>query len=72
MGVTRRVALEVVVRGATTDMQGGTRIGLTARTALARPDFGLTTEIEQESGPDGGLDVDVQIDVEAVLEQQVA
>jgi len=63
------VLLETVVRGTTIDPHGNTRIGLSARTALARADFDLTTELAQESGPEGGLDIEVQVDVEAVREE---
>ena len=66
--VTRQVSLEAAVRGTTIDPRGKTRIGLTARTALARTDFDLTTELAQESGPDGGLDIEVRVDVEAIRE----
>jgi polyisoprenoid-binding protein YceI len=65
--VTRRISFDVVVRGATIDPQGNTKIGATATTELARPDFGLTTEIQQESGDAGGADVQIQIDIEAIL-----
>lgn len=68
----RVVALEVTVRGATVDPHGRTRIGLTATTPLARGDFDLTTELAQESGPEGGFDVEVRVDVEAVLDDQGA
>jgi len=66
--VTCSVMLAVTVRGVTSDSHGRTRIGLTATATLARADFGLTTELAQESGPEGGFDVEIGVDVEAVLD----
>lgn len=66
--IARTVTCDVIVRGATTDPRGHTRIGATATTALTRRDFGLTTELQQESGDGTGPDVEVRLDIEAVLE----
>jgi polyisoprenoid-binding protein YceI len=66
--VTRVVTLEVTVRGVTVGSHGRTRIGLTATAMLGRADFGLTTEHVQESGPEGDFDVEIEVDVEAVLD----
>lgn len=66
--VTHRIALDVTLRGATVGQRGMTRIGLTAATKASRSDFDLTTELLQESGETGALDVEIQLDVEAVLE----
>lgn len=67
--VTRQVSLEATLRRTTIDSRGKTRIGIGARTALARTDFDLVTELAQETGPEGGLDIDVQIAAEAVREE---
>lgn len=66
--VTRPVMFDVTVRGVTTDPHGHTRLGATATAALRRRDFGLTTEIEQESGDSVDPDIQVRLDVEAVLD----
>lgn len=68
--VSRRVPLEVTVRGTTLDGHGRKRMGLSATTKLSRSDFNLTTELLQESGEAGALDIDVRVDVEAVLQVQ--
>jgi polyisoprenoid-binding protein YceI len=70
--VSRRIALDVIVRGVMIDGRGKTRIGLSGTTKLARSDFELTTELEQESGTAGGFDVEIGVDVEAVLDDQRA
>jgi polyisoprenoid-binding protein YceI len=65
---TRPATFAVTIRGATVDPRGDTRLGATATTELARPDFGLTTELQQESGPGRGPDVHVRLDIEAILQ----
>jgi polyisoprenoid-binding protein YceI len=62
------VSFAVIVRGATTDPHGHTRMGGTATAALRRREFGLTTELEQESGDGPDPDIHVRLDIEAVLE----
>ena len=64
------VSFDFDVRGATLDAHGRTRMGATATTALTRRDFGLTTELEQESGDSDEPDVHVRLDIEAVLEPE--
>jgi len=61
-----------MVRGVTVDPHDRTRIGLTATTMLARRDFDPTMELAPASGPEGGFDVEVAPDVEAVLDDQRA
>jgi polyisoprenoid-binding protein YceI len=66
--VTQPVTFDTTVRGATVDSHGRTRMGAAATAALARRDFGLTTELEQESGDSSRPDIHVRLDIEAVLE----
>ena len=66
--VTREVPLDVVLRGTVFDERRGTRVGLSATTKLSRSDFDLMTELLEESGEVGAVDVDIRIDVEAVLQ----
>lgn len=70
--VVRLVTLEAAVRGAKVDTHGRTRMGATVTTALTRRDFGLTTELEQESGDSSEPDIQVRIDIEAVLKSESA
>lgn len=70
--VTRLVALQVELRGATLDGRGNTRVGLSATTKLSRSDFNLTTELLQESGEASAVDIDVRVDLEAVLQEQAS
>lgn len=65
--VTQPVTFDTTVRGATVDSHGRTRMGAAATAALARRDFGLTTELEQESGDSSRPDIHVRLDIEAVL-----
>lgn len=65
---TRVVTLEATLGGVTRDPQGKARVGYHAVGSLTRTDFGLTTELADESG---GIavsgDVLIAIDVEATL-----
>lgn len=65
--VTRPMWLDIAVGGLAQDSRGNTKLAFAATTQLARIDFDLTTELLEESGPDTGTDIDVHIDVEAVL-----
>jgi polyisoprenoid-binding protein YceI len=65
--VTHPITLEVTVRGARPDAHGQVKVGLTATARATRADFELTTELMQESGDAGGPDVEIEVDVEAVL-----
>jgi polyisoprenoid-binding protein YceI len=67
--VSLPVSFDVVVRGATTDPHGHTRLGATATADLTRREFGLTTELEQESGDSADPDIHVRLDIEALLEE---
>ena len=67
--VTRRVPFRVVVRGMTVDQWGQSKLAASATTDGARPNFDLTTELEMEWGTEGGPDVWVQVDIEAILQQ---
>jgi polyisoprenoid-binding protein YceI len=70
--VTRPVSFDVILRGTTIDQWGQTKLGATAASALPRPDFDLTTELQQESGDEGGPDVWIRVDVEAILDADQA
>ncbi len=64
--VTQPVALDVVVRGTMVHAHGKAKAALTVSAAIHRADFGLTTELAQESGGLGtGPDVHITADVEA-------
>lgn len=67
-GVTKAVALTVEVSGFGPDAYGGTRAGFSATGRINRRDFGLEFDARIDNG---GLvvanDVDLQLDVEAVL-----
>lgn len=66
-GVTRPVALDVVLEGLATDPWGGSRAVFSATTAVNREDFGLTWNQALETG--GvlvGKDARIEIEVEAV------
>jgi len=65
--VTNPITLEVTVRGAKPNAHGQVKVGLTATAHATRADFDLTTELVQESGGAGGPDVEIEVDVEAVL-----
>jgi polyisoprenoid-binding protein YceI len=67
--VTRSISFDVILRGTTVDQWGQTKLPATAATALARPDFELTTELAQESGDESGPDVWVRVDLEAILQR---
>jgi polyisoprenoid-binding protein YceI len=67
--ITRPVSLDATVRGAKHDTHGNTKIGLTARASLSRSDFELTTELLEESGSAGGTDIEIEVDLEAVLKR---
>jgi polyisoprenoid-binding protein YceI len=65
-GVTREVTLDVTINGVTTASFGTEVMGLTAKTALNRKDFGLDWNVALEAG--GWLvgdTVTIEIDVEA-------
>ena len=67
--VTRRVPFRVVIRGMTVDQRGQSKLAASATTDLARPDFDFTTELEMESGTEGGCDVWVRVEIEAILQE---
>lgn len=72
-GVTKEVTLKSSFDGTGTDPWGGTRAGFTAETAIDRRDFDLTWNQALETG--GvlvGHDVKISLQVQAVLEQEVA
>lgn len=69
-GVSRPVSLLATVRGVALDGHGQNKLALTIATELRRSDFGLTTELIQESGPnETSPDVIVNAAVEATLRQ---
>lgn len=67
-GVTRPVSLKVEISGFGPDAYGGTRAGFSATGRINRRDYGLEFDARIDNG---GLvvanDVDLQLDVEAVL-----
>lgn len=65
-GVTRPVELVVCFGGATADPFGNQRLAFRACGTISRKDFGLTHELEKESG---GLTIagDVDLDIDAEL-----
>ena len=68
-GTTRPVALRVEVSGLGPDAYGGTRAGFSATARINRRDFGVSFDARLETG---GLvvadEVDLQLDIEAVLQ----
>lgn len=72
-GVTREVTLDASFDGTGTDPWGGTRGGFAATTRIDRRDFGLGWNQALETG--GvlvGHDIDISLQVQAVLEEQPA
>ena len=65
-GITRTVELLVRFGGATADPFGNLRLAVRASGTISRKDFGLTHELEKESG---GLTIagDVDLDIDAEL-----
>lgn len=72
-GVTREVTLDASFDGTGTDPWGGTRSGFAAKTRIDRRDFGLGWNQALETG--GvlvGHDIEISLQVQAVLEQEPA
>jgi len=72
-GVTREVVLAATFDGTGTDPWGGSRAGFTATTEIDRRDFDLTWNQALETG--GvlvGHDVGISLQVQAVMEEEVA
>lgn len=72
-GQTRPVTLEASFEGTGTDPWGGTRAGFSASTKIDRRDFGLTWNQALEAG--GvlvGHDIDIHLQVQAVLQEELA
>jgi polyisoprenoid-binding protein YceI len=66
--VTRDVVLDAEYNGQAKDPWGNTRAAISAKTAISRPDFGLTWNQALEAG--GvlvGEKVDIELEVQAVL-----
>jgi polyisoprenoid-binding protein YceI len=69
-GVTRAVVLEAEYAGTVTDMQGNTRAGFSAKTAIDRKDFGLHWNVLLEAGGFAvGDKVEIAIEFEAVKQK---
>ncbi|WP_394618912.1 YceI family protein [Lentzea sp. JNUCC 0626] len=67
-GVTRAVALALEFNGIGVDDQGGTRLGVSASTAIDRNDFGVDIKLPLDGGGVVvGDKVQITLDVEAVL-----
>lgn len=62
-------SLAVAVRGMMLDRSGRAKAALTVTTAIHRSDYGLTTELRQESEDSGEADVHIAADVEAFLRE---
>ncbi len=70
-GVTREVALDVEFTGRCRDPWGHERAGFFARTTLDRRDYGLVwNQFLEAGGALVGHAVDIEIDVEAVLQEE--
>ena|SRR5690242_12483580 len=67
--IAHGASLAVAVRGMMLDGSGRAKAALTVTTAIQRSDFGLTTELRQESGDNGEADVHIAADVEAFLRE---
>jgi polyisoprenoid-binding protein YceI len=66
--ITRPLHLQARFRGAALDTRGNIRVGFQASAQLRREDFNLTADIANEEGRlPVGTDVDIEIDVEAIL-----
>jgi polyisoprenoid-binding protein YceI len=68
--VTLPIPLRAEVTGAVEDEQGHIRLGIHAKAAASRKDFGMLTDLEHENG---GLilrnDIVITIDAEALLQR---
>jgi polyisoprenoid-binding protein YceI len=72
-GVTREVPLEVEYAGRTQDPWGHARSGFTAKTSVNRKDFGLDwNQVLEAGGVLVGENIEIEIEVEAVLQSPVA
>ena len=72
-GVTRAVVLDAEFGGQVTDLQGKTRAGFSAKTAIDRKDFGLVWNMVLEAGGFAVADkVEITLEVEAVQAAPVA
>jgi len=70
-GVTREVVLDVEFTGRCRDPWGHERAGFSARTSLDRRDYGLVwNQFLDAGGALVGHRVDIEIDVEAVLQEE--
>ena len=67
--IAHDASLAVAVRGMMFDGSGRAKAALTVTTELQRSDFGLTTELLQESGKSGEPDVHITADIEAFLRE---
>lgn len=71
-GVTRRVILEVGFSGpvvSPVDFGGETALGITARTAINREDFGMVWNVPMiDGGVMVGRDIEIDLDIEADME----
>ncbi len=71
-GITRAVTLSGSFEGRATDPWGGVRVGYAAHATINRKDFGLTWNAPLEAGGVVvGDEVRIELNVEAVLAQQV-
>jgi polyisoprenoid-binding protein YceI len=67
-GVTRHVSMDVRFTGIVEDTRGNTRVAFQAKTRLNRQDFGLSADLERETGGyPVGKDVRIKVAVEAIL-----
>jgi polyisoprenoid-binding protein YceI len=69
-GVTRPVSVMLHFSGVVNDPWGNTRAAFQAKTKLNRKDYGLTTELDRESGGFPiGKDVRITVAIEAILKK---
>ena len=67
-GITRKVSTALKFTGVVQDPWGNTRTAFQTKTKLNRKDFGLLTELENETGGFPiGKDVNIKTAIEAVL-----
>jgi polyisoprenoid-binding protein YceI len=70
-GITRAVAFNLEVNGIGPDAYGGTRIGLSAETQIARSDFGVSFNGPIPGVPGGAVvseNVTINLEIEGVLQ----
>lgn len=71
LGTTRRVTFDAVYHGIGADPWGNTRTGITATTTINRKDYGMDfNKVLDTGGLLIGNDVDITLEIEAILKKQ--